>query len=65
MTAAEDLTPGRPVVFRNATVLTMDAAHRIRRGDVLVAGDWATRGGARALGLGSAELNGKRSAAVP
>ena len=25
--AAADLTPGRPVVFRNATVLTMDDAH--------------------------------------
>jgi len=39
MTAAEDLTPGRPVVFRNATVLTMDAAHRILHGDVLVTGE--------------------------
>ena len=40
MTAAGDLTPGRPVVFRNAMVLTMDAAHRILDGaDVLVAGE--------------------------
>ncbi|MGA8458638.1 MAG: amidohydrolase family protein, partial [Streptosporangiaceae bacterium] len=38
--AAEDLAPGRPVVFRNATVLTMDGAHTVLHGaDVLVAGD--------------------------
>ena len=37
---AADLTPGRPVVFRNATVLTMDDAHTLLRGgDVLVSGD--------------------------
>jgi 5-methylthioadenosine/S-adenosylhomocysteine deaminase len=41
MTAsAEELAPGRPVVFRNATVLTMDGAHTVLQGaDVLVAGD--------------------------
>jgi 5-methylthioadenosine/S-adenosylhomocysteine deaminase len=39
LTAAE-LTPGRPIVFRNATVLTMDDAHRVLRGaDVLISGD--------------------------
>ena len=38
--AAEDLAPGRPVVFRNATVLTMDGAHTVLHGaDLLVAGD--------------------------
>src|SRR2546430_16595643 len=37
---AADLTPGRPIVFRNATVLTMDDAHRVLRGaDVLISGD--------------------------
>jgi 5-methylthioadenosine/S-adenosylhomocysteine deaminase len=37
---AADLTPGRPVVFRNATVLTMDDAHHVLHGaDVLVSGD--------------------------
>ena len=37
---AADLTPGRPVVFRNATVLTMDDAHRVLSGaDVLISGD--------------------------
>ena len=40
MTAAADLTPGRPVVFRNATVLTMDDAHQILTGaDVLITGE--------------------------
>jgi cytosine/adenosine deaminase-related metal-dependent hydrolase len=38
--AAADLTPGRPVVFRNATVLTMDDAHHVLHGaDVLITGD--------------------------
>src|SRR5215468_85311 len=38
--AAEDFAPGRPVVFRNATVLTMDEGHHVLRGgDVLVSGE--------------------------
>src|SRR5450755_1330437 len=38
--AAADLTPGRPVVFRNATVLTMDDAHHLWHGaDVLIEGE--------------------------
>ncbi|HEY2549860.1 MAG TPA: amidohydrolase family protein [Streptosporangiaceae bacterium] len=38
--AAADLTPGRPVVFRNATVLTMDDAHSVLTGaDVLITGE--------------------------
>jgi 5-methylthioadenosine/S-adenosylhomocysteine deaminase len=36
---ASQFTPGRPIVFRNATVLTMDAAGVIEGGDVLVVGD--------------------------
>ncbi len=37
---AAELTPGRPFVFRNATVLTMDDSHTILRdGDVLVIGE--------------------------
>jgi 5-methylthioadenosine/S-adenosylhomocysteine deaminase len=37
---AADLTPGRPVVFRNATVLTMDDAHTVLpAADVLISGD--------------------------
>src|SRR5215469_15185537 len=38
--AAEDFAPGRPAVFRNATVLTMDEGHHVLRGgDVLVSGE--------------------------
>ena len=38
--AAAGPVPGRPLVFRNATVLTMDNGHRvIAGGDVLVSGD--------------------------
>ena len=39
-THAADLTPGRPLVFRHATVLTMDDAHRVEHhADVLISGD--------------------------
>jgi 5-methylthioadenosine/S-adenosylhomocysteine deaminase len=35
-----DLAPGRPIVFRNGTVLTMDDSHQVLTGaDVLVTGD--------------------------
>jgi len=38
--AAADLTPGRPIVFRNATMLTMDDAHHVLHGaDLLITGD--------------------------
>ena len=37
---AADLSPGRPIVFRNATVLTMDDTHRVLHGaDVLITGE--------------------------
>ncbi|MGE5286365.1 MAG: amidohydrolase family protein [Micromonosporaceae bacterium] len=37
---AADLAPGRPVVFRNATVLTMDGTRRVLQGaDVLITGE--------------------------
>ena len=40
---AADLTPGRPIVFRNATVLTMDDAHHVLDGgDILITGDRIT-----------------------
>src|SRR5580658_2571282 len=43
MTTAADLVAGRPLVFRNATVLTMDDAHQILTGaDVLVTGERIT-----------------------
>ncbi|MDX3771776.1 MULTISPECIES: amidohydrolase family protein [unclassified Streptomyces] len=35
----QDLRPGRPVVFRHATVLTVDSHGVIENGDVLVIGD--------------------------
>jgi cytosine/adenosine deaminase-related metal-dependent hydrolase len=38
--SAAELTPGRPLVFRNATVLTMDDAQHVHEGaDVLITGD--------------------------
>jgi len=38
--APGDLVPGRPLVFRDATVLTMDEGHHVLRGaDVLVSGE--------------------------
>src|SRR5215475_13273758 len=41
--AAAGLTPGRPIVFRNATVLAMDDAHHVLHGgDVLITGDRIT-----------------------
>jgi 5-methylthioadenosine/S-adenosylhomocysteine deaminase len=40
MTTAADLVAGRPLVFRNATVLTMDDAHQVLTGaDVLITGE--------------------------
>jgi len=40
---AEELTSGRPIVFRNGTVLTMDDSHRVLTGaDVLVTGQRIT-----------------------
>ena len=40
MTTAADLVAGRPLVFRNATVLTMDDGHRVLAdADVLVTGE--------------------------
>ena len=38
--SSPDFAPGRPVVFRNATVLTMDDGHHVLRGgDVLISGE--------------------------
>ena len=47
--AHDEVADGRPVLFRNATVLTMDDGHSVLTGgDVLVVGDRIARGGARA-----------------
>jgi 5-methylthioadenosine/S-adenosylhomocysteine deaminase len=65
--AAEDLAPGRPVVFRNATVLTMDATHSLlENGDVLVSGDRIVAVGS---GLdvpdGTVEIDGRGGILMP
>jgi len=64
---AADLTPGRPVVFRNATVLTMDGAHRVLRGaDVLISGDRIGEAGPRlAVPEGTAEIDATGGIVMP
>jgi cytosine/adenosine deaminase-related metal-dependent hydrolase len=37
--SADDFAPGRPIVFRNATVITVDSAGVLDNADVLVMGD--------------------------
>ncbi len=64
---AADLTPGRPVVFRNATVLTMDDAHHVLHGaDVLITGELIAEVGA---GLqvpeGTAEIDATGGIVMP
>ncbi|MGE5134233.1 MAG: amidohydrolase family protein, partial [Gemmatimonadota bacterium] len=65
MTAAP--TPGRPVVFRNATVLTMDDAHTVLRGaDVLISGDRiAAVGPALEVPEGTAEIDATGGILMP
>ncbi len=67
MTTAADLTPGRPLVFRNATVLTMDDAHRVLQGaDVLVTGDQvAAVGQGLAVPEGAAEIDAAGGILMP
>ncbi len=64
---AADLTPGRPLVFRNATVLTMDDAHQVLYGaDVLVAGDKiAAVGPGLAVPEGTAEVDAAGGILMP
>jgi 5-methylthioadenosine/S-adenosylhomocysteine deaminase len=64
---AADLTPGRPLVFRNATVLTMDDAHQILQGaDVLVTGDKiAAVGQNLAVPEGTAEIDAAGGILMP
>jgi 5-methylthioadenosine/S-adenosylhomocysteine deaminase len=66
LTAAE-LTPGRPVVFRNATVLTMDDARTVLHGaDVLVSGERiAGVGTALAVPEGTAEIDATGGIVMP
>jgi 5-methylthioadenosine/S-adenosylhomocysteine deaminase len=65
--AAADLTPGRPIVFRNATVLTMDDAHRMLHGaDVLITGERiAEVGPALQVPEGTAEVDATGGIVMP
>jgi 5-methylthioadenosine/S-adenosylhomocysteine deaminase len=64
---AADLTPGRPVVFRDATVLTMDDAHHIHRGaDLLVVGERiADVGTGLQVPAGTAEIDASGGILMP
>jgi 5-methylthioadenosine/S-adenosylhomocysteine deaminase len=66
MTAAEP-QPGQPVVFRNATVLTMDDSHTVLTGaDVLISGERiAAVGPALAAGDGTAEIDASGGILMP
>jgi cytosine/adenosine deaminase-related metal-dependent hydrolase len=66
LTAAE-LTPGRPLVFRNATVLTMDAAHQVLNGaDVLISGERVEAvGPGLAVPAGTAEIDAAGGIVMP
>src|SRR5215470_16257871 len=65
--AATDLAPGRPIVFRNATVLTMDDAHHVLPGaDVLITGDRiAGVGPGLAVPEGTAEIDATGGILMP
>jgi len=66
-TRADDLTPGRPVVLRDATVLTMNDAREILEGaDVLVSGDRiAAVGPDLAVPDGTAEIDARDGLVMP
>jgi 5-methylthioadenosine/S-adenosylhomocysteine deaminase len=66
MTAAEP-QPGQPVVFRNATVLTMDDSHTVLTGaDVLISGERiAAVGPALAVPDGTAEIDASGGILMP
>ncbi len=69
MTSASspDLTPGRPVVFRNATVLTMDDGHTVHRAaDVLIVGERIEAVGERLdVPEGTAEIDASGGIVMP
>jgi cytosine/adenosine deaminase-related metal-dependent hydrolase len=65
--AAADLTPGRPLVFRNATVLTMDEGHHVLPGaDVLITGEQiAAVGPGLSVPAGTAEIDAGGGIVMP
>jgi 5-methylthioadenosine/S-adenosylhomocysteine deaminase len=65
--AAADLTAGRPVVFRNATVLTMDDSHHLWHGaDVLIEGEMiAAIGPGLQVPEGTAEIEASGGIVMP
>jgi 5-methylthioadenosine/S-adenosylhomocysteine deaminase len=67
LTTAADLMPGRPLVFRNAMVLTMDDARRVLPGtDVLVTGDRiAAVGPGLVVPAGAAEIDAGGGVVMP
>jgi cytosine/adenosine deaminase-related metal-dependent hydrolase len=67
VSSASDLTPGRPLVFRHATVLTMDRAHRVLTdADVLVTGERiAAVGPGLAVPEGTAEIDATGGILMP
>jgi len=64
---AAELTAGRPLVFRNATVLTMDDSHHVLDGaDVLVDGERiAAVGPALEVPAGTAEIDASGGIVMP
>jgi 5-methylthioadenosine/S-adenosylhomocysteine deaminase len=65
--SSPDLTPGQPLVFRNATVLTMNNAHDVLSGaDVLVSGEQiAAVGQHLAVPEGTAEIDAAGGIVMP
>jgi 5-methylthioadenosine/S-adenosylhomocysteine deaminase len=65
--AAADLASGRPLVFRNATLLTMDDNHTVlERGDVLVSGERITEVGPNlAVPEGAVEIDASGGILMP
>jgi len=65
--AVEELTSGRPIVFRNATVLTMDDAHHVYdAADVLITGDAITAvGPGLQVPEGAAEIDATGGIVMP
>ena len=66
-TATEGIQPGRPIVFRNGTVITMDAGRRVlRAADVLVEGERISAvGPSLEVPDGTVEIDASRGIVMP